>query len=616
MTLLPRSKVISRFYLPLAMGVLVLGLYVSSLDNPFILDDHAAIVDNPDVSESQGILTLWVRDFWAGRRVGQVVYRPITAFSLYLNAQLAGLSPLAFRVVNIALLGLLGWIVAAWLSRYTVYKTVAWLGSLLFVAHPAHAEMINHIVGRAELLAMIGVVGFLLLHIRALETVGWRGGDQISRTKRCLGTSAAALAGLITATVAFFSSLTGLLLIPAVVVQAALWRSKYYRKAPRPPGKGDGFVHALAGVCLTIPAVTFWSGRAFAARVIPVSWNPTQLAPATDDLAHNPLLSVNLVDRVPAALSLVWFYTRQVIWPDTSYSHVPTNWPTMTSVSVIFGTVVVVWLVVMLVILLSKRHWLCMAPTLVLGQLVLVTGLWLERPVYASNQLVMPMTLAATMCMTSVIAYLTGHSLRKRAVAVIPCAVLLLMMYVTVLGINARWFSTPRLMASDLQRRPHNPVLMYNYAGALIQAGVYENAIFWLNLAIELKPRSIGARHKLAQAYHMRGDFTAARRQYQQILNLEPYDVPSRIHLAELAIDDKDFETAARHVAEAQKTAPTHAEVMYSRAKLALLRGDLDAALLRYEVLLALYPSHELGRRDLLELQVADTTSLSVPGHN
>ena len=54
----------------------------------------------------------------------------------------------------------------------------------MLVAHPANTEAINHLVGRADLLAVLGIVAFLYLQRRAQEEgrwVAWRAKTNTAR---------------------------------------------------------------------------------------------------------------------------------------------------------------------------------------------------------------------------------------------------------------------------------------------------------------------------------------------------------------------------------------------------------------------------------------------------
>ena len=238
-----------------------------------------------------------------------------------------------------------------------------------------------------------------------------------------------------------------------------------------------------------------------------------------------------------------------------------------------------------------------------MGQLVLVGNLWWICPVYASNLFTLPFTLAAGLWLAGFIDQRAGSSTRRRAIAVIPCALVLPVMGALVLNTNAGWFSAPRLMASDLDKHPRNAVSMYRYGSALIQAGRYQRATYWLNEALDQYPKSIAARQKVALASYLQGDFEMARQQYQMVLEIDPHHLPALLKLVDLAVNQKELDRAKQHLDTAKSIAPFDSEVMFYSAQMAQQRGDTQQALRQYEALLSKYPDHLSGQRDYKTLK-------------
>ncbi len=79
-------------------------------------------------------------------------YRPITVLTFRWNALLSGLNPFAFHLTNAILHGLVCCLFHAMGARLLPSAWSRWVSTLLFLAHPVHAEAVANIVGRAELL--------------------------------------------------------------------------------------------------------------------------------------------------------------------------------------------------------------------------------------------------------------------------------------------------------------------------------------------------------------------------------------------------------------------------------------------------------------------------------
>ena len=101
-----------------AMLLFVAALYATALTNPFMIDDHFAIENHPDVIEPQGLWQLWHHDYWTGQTADKNLYRPITVLSFHLGARGTGPQPAAFRAVNVLLLAALATLAAIWMQRY------------------------------------------------------------------------------------------------------------------------------------------------------------------------------------------------------------------------------------------------------------------------------------------------------------------------------------------------------------------------------------------------------------------------------------------------------------------------------------------------------------------
>ena len=451
---LSRAKTVN-ILLPLAIGLAIFTFYVSTRFNyDFLIDDVDIIAENPDVTRADGWKTLWTNDYWTGRSSDQNLYRPVTILSYWINARLpkcavivngeaTSIAPRYFRGVNMILLLGLCWLLAMWLMRY-VQQAAAWTVAFLFAAHPAHGEMVNYVVCRADLLAMIGTIGFLLMHRLSLEQGRWRWWQ--------------ALLALAAAIVAFGSKESGLILIPAAIAQ--MWVGPRHASTDileDIPPIGPR-VHAGTLALLLLPAAAY-----FAMRMNVVGAGVDYAPSFVDDMRDNPLRMVPLADRIPAAISIAWFYTRQIISPDISYYHIPATLPGWTSGSTIMGITVFACVGILGASLIRRRSWLIIALVLAGGQYLLIGNLLMPVGVYAANRLILPFTLAAAMLLAGVLHAKCGHSTRSRAVVLIPAGILMIFMGITLLQVNHNWGTESRLLGADFRMEPENPVDQYNF---------------------------------------------------------------------------------------------------------------------------------------------------------
>jgi protein O-mannosyl-transferase len=163
--------------------IVALLVFSNALEGDFVFDDNFAILNNNDVDPAKSDWSaLWLHDFWGqemNRDDSHKSYRPLTTLTFRLNLWLMGKDPWAFHVVNtiihcivsvqVALLAreaLIGantkWLHGASLQlpqfSLSIFTELWVLCGILFVVHPAHAEAVASIVGRADLLVTMLVL--------------------------------------------------------------------------------------------------------------------------------------------------------------------------------------------------------------------------------------------------------------------------------------------------------------------------------------------------------------------------------------------------------------------------------------------------------------------------
>src|SRR3989344_4264938 len=159
-------------------GVLVIvlsfALFGNGIVGDFVFDDTIVIVGNPLVGDSLKFGEILTTPYSAYQpRPG--LYRPLTIASYSLNSFIFGSSPVSFHVVNILLHALASYSVLLLIYRLACEaqeisasqaRFTALAGFLLFMFLPIHTEAVTSIVGRAELLSFIFVVGALIFSVK------------------------------------------------------------------------------------------------------------------------------------------------------------------------------------------------------------------------------------------------------------------------------------------------------------------------------------------------------------------------------------------------------------------------------------------------------------------
>ncbi|MBI3450431.1 MAG: tetratricopeptide repeat protein [Acidobacteria bacterium] len=159
---------------PLLVALLAVAVYGGAVRDGVVRDDYYIVAHNALVTGERsyyivahnalvtGERSPWlipVSHYWAGTDAAGDLYRPLTVATYWLNARLAGMEPWSFHLVNVLLHGLAAALVTALGLRLTASPAAASVAGALFATHPVLSEAVVSIVGRADILAAIFVLG-------------------------------------------------------------------------------------------------------------------------------------------------------------------------------------------------------------------------------------------------------------------------------------------------------------------------------------------------------------------------------------------------------------------------------------------------------------------------
>jgi protein O-mannosyl-transferase len=131
--------------------VLVAVCYANSIPNAFILDDILIVGANERIRHIDPLHLLF-QSYW-GDLNHAGIYRPLTIFTFSLEYPIWGVWAAGFRITNLLLHAVNGWLVFL-LARGLLGSPMAALASaVVYIVHPIQTEAVVSIVGRSELLA-------------------------------------------------------------------------------------------------------------------------------------------------------------------------------------------------------------------------------------------------------------------------------------------------------------------------------------------------------------------------------------------------------------------------------------------------------------------------------
>lgn len=240
------------------------GLYLATMRNGFVQDDWAIVARNPAAHSLVAALRAADDPYWP-RPSEAGLWRPLTIASFALDWTVVGARPGWLHVANGLWHGLAAVLVLAVLGRWMPARA-ATIAALVFATHPVHVEAVAGLVGRAELLVAVALLGAIL----AARNRSWAG-------------------ALVLAAAAMLAKESGVVVSVAILLYCWLDRD-----VGRPP---VWFTAALATV--TMAYLMVW-------RVVG--------AAATADVAA-PFIGATVGERLAVALPAVFRAAALLVWP-------------------------------------------------------------------------------------------------------------------------------------------------------------------------------------------------------------------------------------------------------------------------------------------------------------
>jgi hypothetical protein len=285
-----------------ALWALVLLANLNSFRDGFPFDNRAAIVMDERVhaATSENVHLILTQDYWPKQPAG--LYRPLTTLSYLFNYVTLGngANPAGYHWVNLILHALNVALVYA--LGLLLFERRLWAASTaaVWAVHPLLTESVTNIVGRADMLAGLGVLGGLLCYIWSTRTAGRQ--------------RLAWLAGAVFVTsIGMFSKESAIVVLAAIV----LWDLAFPQTTTGPRGAWNsrlpGYL-AIGLACVVYLAVRF----SVLGKLPPI------LVPYPD----NPLNGADFWTARLTAVKVLGKYLWLLIWPtklscDYSYNQIP-----------------------------------------------------------------------------------------------------------------------------------------------------------------------------------------------------------------------------------------------------------------------------------------------------
>jgi tetratricopeptide (TPR) repeat protein len=431
--------------LALVAGAIVFT-YANARHAGFVFDGRVLVLENPIVHRAtwENVRFLLTHDYWQPMGA-DALYRPLTVLTYLVDWTVLGHADRAVGYVaeNVGLHLACAALVYALVWRLARRRWPATVAALIFGVHPLTTEAVTNVVGRADLLASLGVLAGVLAWARAATA---HGSDRVAWA---LVLSAAAV-------VAFFAKESGLVLVAAI----ALYDVAFPPTERRRMRIEYGLVALLLAGYVAARCYVAWSGLP-AEDVSPVD---------------NPIAEAGVVAGRSTALAVVTREIGLVLWPatlsvDYSWRQIPlATWPPTTATDFaavvgLAGVALAVWALVRVrprrpdVFFLGALAAVALLPT---ANLVVVIG-----SIMAERFLYLP--LAAMAGVAALLADGVAGTGGRRA-AVTAVAVVVGALAVRAAVRNADWRDNLVLWSATVRAVPESAKAQKAFAAALFAA--------------------------------------------------------------------------------------------------------------------------------------------------
>lgn len=519
--------------------------YLNALRADFTFDDIGVVRDNAAVQvlPAAGLLT-YVHEPGS-------LYRPLTMLTYAANSS-ASPDPFGFHLVNVILHALVSVAMLclalrifadpgtsegrsassiATRSRKTVPRHVdhagegparhtgvghtqaALLAAVLFAVHPIHTEAVTNVVGRAELLAALGVLVSLLAFARMLDSsAGLR--------TAWLAASLAAYAGSMLSKESAFTALGLIAVLHWWLRRGATLRAHARALAPHA---------AVAATYLLLR----WAVLGTLALRRPPS------------LLDNPLAHTDTWTRLRTATVILWEYASQVTFPvhlsaDYSLAQIPLveHWSDSTF---LVAAIALTALAICVLVAGRRRPVLWVAALFIVIPLGLTANLAFPiGTIKAERLLYLP---SVGYCLAAAWVA-TAFSCRRGAWAVVLIGIVVIALAARTWARNADWQDDQTLFLGTVATVPGSAKAHHNLAVVRVRAGDLVDAEAEYREALRLNPGYATAALGIGTTYQLRGNVEQALLWAEAALRIDSHFVKAHRRLCSLRYDRSEYDAA------------------------------------------------------------------------
>ena len=487
---------------------LAVAVHAPTLRHRFLLDDGVQIFKNRAVTEGAPLAAYFLDRSTTSSRAdyNTRIYRPLRNLAFRAVVLVAGVRPLAFGVVNLALYALAALLVLALVSRLVGDVTAAAWAAALWVVLPVHVEAVAYASALGDQLSLVLELAAIVVVLPAERAGAWR-----LSAARMIGSAALAAAAMLAKEMA----VTEPALLALLALALGAWRAR----------RGQALVAAHAAVAVAYVALRTHvvgavgqeplTAHALAAGLRDAPWLLAHylwitLAPLGHAASYRvaPPGALALVATIAAIVAALWLGWR---------------WRRMVGVGLV---------------------WFALSLTPVLH----LVPLWADL----ADRFALFPSVGLALALAAALAPLR----RRAAVAALAAAVVV---YGAGSVVEARaWRSDSLLWRYAVDRQPDAPMARTNLAAVLLGEGRPADAAAELEAFHALGWTRADVELKRAYVLFRLGRTDAAAHAIDASLRLDPSSGPAHAIAGQITLARGDRASAARELAAAHALAPAH----------------------------------------------------------
>ncbi|MDP4685435.1 MAG: tetratricopeptide repeat protein [Salibacteraceae bacterium] len=572
----------ANHWLKLALVFIVcFALYGKTLRYQLVLDDDL-VISNSFVQEGvAGIPKIVTSGYLAGFNGESTTYRPMPLVMFAIEKSLFDGKPLQSRFIHIlmyVLAGLFLWkMLLFWFPNQ---KMLAFIVTLLFLAHPIHTEVVANLKSRDELLAFLF---FTLMFISFHRYV------QVKQIRPLLFS-------LLWFLLAMLSKESAVMLL--VLVPLSLW-----------------FIYRQS--MLNMAKMT-WPFLAVFVVYFGLRWLVLgdQNAPEERFIINNAFVhATGALDRITNSAHLLYLYFAKTIWPtqlswDYSFSTIQAIAPS--SAIGLFSLVFAGVLVVVLAVFTPKKSTLVFLLSAFILMLIPVLNLFiLIGANFAERFLFLPSLFLVIAVVWLVFEATSKFQVAKNrtALSIIFVAVFLLFSGQTI-NRNTDWESNETLFAASLITNPESARVQTSVGTVYrqkaeqsrqqqTQAVNYEKSVKHYKQAIEILPETYDAWYNLGVIYQSTGATDLAQNAFEEVLQIDETHPDARNNLGVIFINQGSLDEAEQMLLKAIEYKPNHTGALGNLGVVYHNKKQFDLARNYYQKSLTINPNQPIMIKNL-----------------